>query len=329
VKVRWGILGCGNIARHAIAPAIRWSANGELAAIGSRALDVAQRLCAELEAPRAHGTYEAVLADPEVDAIYVGLPNGLHAEWCLRAAEAGKHVLCEKSLALDGATARRMRDAFARDRLRLVEGFMYRHHPQWARVHALLREGAIGAPKLVRAAFCGTLGRDDDHRWSKTLGGGALFDLTCYGVNVARWILGREPTRVSALGTMIADGVDASSAAVLDFGHGALASVSGSLVSAPDQSLGIVGTEGRIEVARPFVPEWNATTIDVVRGAERRTIEISGANHFLHQVEHFASLVLDPARAADPAEDGVANVVACEAIARSLGKGRTVDVERV
>jgi predicted dehydrogenase len=327
VKVRWGILGCGNIARHAIAPAIRWSSNGELAAIGSRTFDVARRLCSELAAPRPHGSYESLLRDAEVDAIYVGLPNGLHAEWCLAAADAGKHVLCEKSLTLDAATAKRMRDAFTARRLRLVEGFMYRHHPQWGAVQALLRDGAIGAPKLVRATFCGTLLREDDHRWSKTLGGGALFDLTCYGVNVARWIFGREPRRVSALGAMIAEGVDASSAAVLDFGDGGLATVSGSLASTPEQSLVISGTDGHIEVVRPFAPEWNATTIEVVRAAGHRRIEIGGANQFLHQVEHFASLVLDPARPLDPAEDGVLNVAACEAIARSLREGRAVDVE--
>ena len=320
MKVRWGILGCGNIARHAVAPAIRWSSNGELVAIASRDLDVAHGLCRELEVPRAHGSYEALLGDRDVDAIYVGLPNGLHAEWCLAAAAAGKHVLCEKSLALDSATANRMRDAFAARGLRLIEAFMYRHHPQWSVVHGLLREGAVGTPKMVRASLCGTLDRRDDHRWSKTLGGGALFDVTCYGVNVARWIFGREPLRASALGAMIAEGVDASSAAVLDFGDGAFACVSGSLVSAQDQSLVVVGTEGRLEVARPFIPEWNATTIDVVRGGERQTLEVAGANHFLHQAEHFASLVLDPARAPDPAEDGAANVAACEAIARSLNR---------
>ena len=160
-------------------------------------------------------------------AIYVGLPNGVHAEWCVRAAEAGKHVLCEKSLALDAATARRTSEAFSARGLRLVEAFMVRHHPQWSVVHRLVREGAIGEPRLVRASFSGTLGRPDDHRWSRTLGGGALFDVTCYGVNVARWIFGREPRRVSALGVLASEGVDASSAAVMDFGEGALASVAG------------------------------------------------------------------------------------------------------
>lgn len=317
MTVRWGILGCGQIARAAIAPAIAWSSNGTLAAIASRSRDVAVRLAGELGAGRAYEGYDALLADREIDAVYIGLPNGLHAEWCLRAAEAGKHVLCEKSLTLDAESARAVVAVFARKRLRLVEAFMYRHHPQWSVVRGLLSE--IGDVRLLRATLSGMLENDSDHRWSPGLGGGALFDVTCYGVNVARWILG-EPTRVMGMGDM-RNGVDLSSAATLEFANGALASISGSLRSAPDQTLVIVGTHGRIEVARPFIPEWQPTEV-VLTTSERRVITVGGANHFVHQIEHFGNLVADPSRPLEPAEDGAANVAVCEAIAESIREGR-------
>jgi D-xylose 1-dehydrogenase (NADP+, D-xylono-1,5-lactone-forming) len=265
-------------------------------------------LRAELGAERAC-SYEELLHDPEIDAIYIGLPTGLHAEWCRRAAEAGKHVLCEKSLTLDAESALSLSVLFTRRKLRLVEAFMYRHHPQWRVVFDALPE--IGTVRFVHATLTGMLEDDGDHRWSATLGGGALFDVTCYGVNVARWILG-EPTRVTALGEL-RDGVDLSSTATMQFPDGALASVHGSLKSAPHQALSIVGTRGRILVEHPFIPHWDATRIWI----NDRTVTVPGANHFLHQVEHFAALVTDPSRALDPAEDGSANVAVCEEIRRA------------
>lgn len=299
--IRWGIIGCGRIARSAIAPAIKWSSNGTLAAIASRSVQTAERLAHELGAERAFASYQALLDDPAIDAVYLGLPNGMHAEWCERAANAGKHVLCEKSLTLDPDDALALSVKFARRRLRLVEAFMYRHHPQWKVVFDEIPR--IGDVRSVHAALTGMLESDDDHRWTM---GGALFDVTCYGVNAARWILG-EPIRVAGVGDRYA------ASATLEFPRGALATVHGSLRSAPSQALTIIGTRGTIVVERPFIPNWTPTRVVV----NDRAIEVAGANHFLHQVEHFASLVLDPKRALDPAEDGSANVAVCAEIQRS------------
>src|SRR5262249_37733733 len=141
---------------------------------------------------------EAMLADPEVEAVYIGLPNGLHEEWAVRCAEAGKHVLCDKSLTMTLAAARRVAGAVPSRGLRVVEGDMYRHHPQWGLVGSLLAEGAIGTVRMVRASFCGRFDKPTNHRWSASLGGGALWDLTCYCVNVARFLTGAEPVRVAA-----------------------------------------------------------------------------------------------------------------------------------
>jgi D-xylose 1-dehydrogenase (NADP+, D-xylono-1,5-lactone-forming) len=330
-RIGWGIMGCGWIATEAVAPAIHWSNNGRLVAIASRDRDVAAAKARETGAERAHAPYEAMLADPDVDAVYIGLPNGLHEEWAVRCAQAGKHVLCEKSLTMTLASARRMAAAFEPRGLRLVEGFMYRHHPQWSLVRSLLGERLIGSPHIVRASFCGRFDKPADHRWSLALGGGALWDLTCYCVNAVRYVTGTEPLRAAAFAdSRTPEGVDASTQASLNLEGGVLASVTGSLRAARDQSLVILGDEGTIEVLSPFLPRWDPTSVVLRRAGripEERRFEVGGANQFLHQVEHFARLVLDPAQAAWPAEDGVHNVAACEAIEKSWRSGAPVAID--
>lgn len=331
-RIGWGILGCGWIATEAVAPAIRWSQNGRLVAIASRDPEVARVKAGETGAERAHAPYEAMLADSEIDAVYIGLPNGLHEEWAIRCARAGKHVLCEKSLTMTVLSALRMASEFAARGLRLVEAFMYRHHPQWAVVRGLLDDGLVGTPRVVRASFCGRFDKDNDHRWSRALGGGALWDLTCYGVDAVRYVTRAEALLACAVaeaGTR--EAVDASTQASLELEDGVLASVTGSLRAGPDQSLVVVGDEGSLEVVRPFVPAWDPTQVvfrPATRGREERRFEVGGANHFLHQVEHFASLVLDPDKDAWPAENGVHNVAACEAIDRSWRTGGVVRIPR-
>jgi len=313
--VRWGILGCGSIATHAIAPAIGWSRNGTLAAVASRDSGTAEARRARIGAARAHGTYEALLRDPNVDAIYIGLPNGLHASWAIAAAEAGKHVLCEKSLALDAGDALRVASAFRQRGLRLVEAFMYRHHPQWDVVRGLLSSGAIGELRTVRAGLGGFIDASD-HRWSADLGGGALFDVTCYGLDAIRFLVGSEPLEVVAVRAM-RRAVDEESCVSLAFAGGVLASAWGSLRSAPEQFVTVTGSVGRLEIEKPFVPGWSTVHLRVVREGDDRTIAVPGANHYLHMVEHFAALVLDPSRTSFPAEDGEANVALCDAARRA------------
>jgi D-xylose 1-dehydrogenase (NADP+, D-xylono-1,5-lactone-forming) len=331
--VGWGIIGCGRIATNAVGPAITWSANGRLVAIASRDRASAATKARELGATRAYAPYEAILTDPEIDAVYIGLPNGLHEEWAVRCAEAGKHVLCEKSLTLTLASARRMAGAFAGRRLRLIDAFMYRHHPQWSLVRSLLDdERTIGTLRIIRASFCSRCEDPNDHRWSAALGGGALWDLTCYGVNAARYLTRAEPLRVAAFADSRSEqGVDASTQASLMFDNGVLAAVTGSLHAKDAHSLVLHGDLGTIEVVRPFLPAWNPTFVVIKRSwvGEERRYEVGGANQYLHQVEHFASLVLDPALPTWPAEDGVRNVAVCEAIEKSWRSsgGGPVNVE--
>ncbi len=317
-SVGWGIMGCGWIATEAVAPAIVWSNNGHLVAVASRDLGLAQAKAREVGAARAYAPYEAMLADPEIEAVYIGLPNGLHEEWALRCAEAGKHVLCEKSLTFTEASARRIASAFASRGLRLVEGFMYRHHPQWTVVRQLLAEDAVGPLRVLRGCFCGRLNKPGNHRWSAQLGGGTLWDLTCYAVNAARYVTRAEPLRTTAMAdTRTEEGVDASSQASLEFPAGVLASVTGSLCAGLDQTFAIIGDDGVIELSRAFVPGWGATTVTLRRADGERVIHVPGANQFIHQMEHFASLVRNADAPAWPAEDGVGNVIACAAIEES------------
>lgn len=327
--VRWGILGCGAIATSAIAPAIHWAHRNELLAVGSRTLERATRKAAEVGAPRAHGAYEALLADGDIDAIYIGVPNGEHARWAIAAAAAGKHVLCDKSLALTAGDARAIREAFRARELVLVEGFMVRHHPQWTVVRRLLGEGVIGKVQHVRAWLRSTLDHPSDHRWSKTLGGGALFDVTCYAVNAARMAIGEEPIRTQATARWTASGVDESTDALLEFPGGAVASVHGSLRAPFEQGVVISGEKGRIVLERPFVTHWDPTQIVVeITASERQVHDIGGANHFLHMFEHVAQHILDRETPLSPAEDGVANVEACAAILQHAQDAQHAHQER-
>lgn len=315
--IRWGIIGCGSIATSAIAPAIHWADRNELLAVASRVQRRADEKAAQVGAPRAYGCYEAILADSDVDAIYLGLPNGEHARWAIAAANAGKHVLCDKSLALDAADAREVTRAFRQRGRRLVEGFMVRHHPQWTLAHALVTSGKIGRVRHVRAWLRATLDDESDHRWSNELGGGALFDVTCYAVNAARFFIGEEPSRARATARWASPGPDAadeSTDALLDFPGGAVASVHGSLRAPFEQGVVISGEHGRIVMDRPFVPHWGPTELAVEVASGREVHGLGGANHFLHMFEHVAGCMLDRDAPLFPAEDGVANVEACAAI---------------
>lgn len=327
-KIRWGIIGAGKIARWAIAPAIRYSNNGVLQGVASRNGKKADELAAELTALQSFASYEALIASPTIDAIYIGLPNGLHEEWTLKAAAAGKHVLCEKSLTMTSASAEKMRDACRRADVLLMEAFMYRHHPQWDHVRAAISSGSLGAVRSIHGIFVVTLGNDEDHRWSEHLGGGSLYDLACYPINAARFLLEAEPTRVTALADLTGEQrVDRSIHVSMIFPQKILVTAIGSLVGNFTQSLTVVGTDATLQMRSPFAPNFDEAAIHISRASGTEEIIVGGANHYLHMVEHFAASVLDGARALEPAEDGVANVKVLEAALRSARiSGSPVDI---
>ena len=219
---QWGILSAANIARKRFVPGIQSGTEGQAAAVAARDGDRAREFAAELGIPRAYGSYEELLADPEIDGVYIGLPNSLHTEWTIRAAQAGKHVLCEKPLSKRAADVERMAAACEQAGVLLMEAFMWRHHPQHARVKELLAAGAVGEPTFVRASHAFAMDAErrgkPDVRVQPRLDGGSLMDIGCYPLNAARFLFDDEPTEVTALQRFDTSlGVDTSLAMLLRF----------------------------------------------------------------------------------------------------------------
>jgi predicted dehydrogenase len=323
--LRWGVLGVANIAVRAVIPALQRAGNGRLVAIASRTAERARDAAQRLEIPRGHASYEALLANPQVDAVYIPLPNSLHREWTIRAAEAGKHVLCEKPLAPAAADCEAMIAACRRAGVVLMEAFMYRFHPRTLRVAQLVREGALGDVRLVRASFTFRVQSPENIRLQPHLGGGALYDVGCYGVNISRLVLG-EPRSVTAFGHVGASGVDEVLGAVLQFDGDRLAVVDCGLTVSRRQEYEVVGTEGAMSVPLAFLPGTSDCEIRLVKGSEASVLTIPGINQYQLMVEHFADVVAGRSPLALPLEDAVANLRAIEAILRSARDRRPVFV---
>ena len=249
-QIKWGLLSTARINRRLI-PAIRAAQQAELVAVASRDLARAQAYAAEWDIPRAHGSYQALLDDPEIDAVYIPLPNSLHAEWTVRAAEAGKHVLCEKPLALTPAECERIIGAAQSNGIVAMEAVMYLYHPLLHKARALVREGAVGQVKLVRGSFSFTLERPADVRWDPALGGGALWDVGSYPVSFMRWMAG-EPEQVFGWQTLSQSDVDASFAGLLRFPDGVLGAFDCSFCQPFRVQAEVIGDAGRLVVERPF-----------------------------------------------------------------------------
>src|SRR5688500_14640615 len=309
-KLRWGILGTAKIARRAFIPGVRNGAEGTLDAVASRDAARAADYARELSIPRSHGSYEALLDDKELDAVYIPLPNGMHAEWTERAARAGKHVLCEKPAARRRADAERMAAACCSAGVILMEAVMYRHHPQHARALELIRGGDIGEPVFVRASFCFTFSPDrraeGDHRLEPDQEGGGLMDVGCYAVNAARFIFGAEPVEVSAQQRVDPQfGVDTAFAGVLRFPGDRLAVIDGSFDVSGTQRYEVAGPKGVLAVERAYLPGPGPTQIVVAAGGRREVVEVPGADQYALEADIFARSVRE-GRLLSPAEDGVA-----------------------
>ena len=291
--LRWGVISTANIGRAAVNPAVQASSNGELLAVASRDADQARAFADEHGIPRSYGSYEELLADPDIDAVYNPLPNSLHLEWSVRAAEAGKHILCEKPLALDEAECREMAAAADANEVRLLEAFMYRFHPRTQRVVELVREGAIGDLRVIRSTFTFRLTKPDNIRLDPDLGGGALMDVGCYCVNVSRTMAGAEPEEVMATANWTDRGVDEEMSGVLRFPGGVLAHFDCALTMERCEVYEVAGTEGHLEVPASFLPGTADAPIHHHRGrAGVETEMVAGADEYQVMVEHFAECVL-------------------------------------
>lgn len=329
----WGILGTGRIARK-FASAVAASASEQVAAVASRDATKAELFANEFSLTRAYGSYEALLADPEVACIYNALPNALHAEWSIAAVKAGKHVLCEKPIASSAAEAVSMFAAAREQGVWLMEAFMYRFHPQTQLVQQLLASGAIGELRLVQSGFSFSVADPQNVRLSAELAGGGLMDVGCYPVNFVRMVLGQAPVRVGALASWSPSGVDISMAATLEYPAGLLATITCGLVAARHQFARIVGSQGFIEVDEPFtLPTDRPTTVRLYRGisdAQVEQFDIPPANHFQLEAEGLSRLVAaghgDHGLPQMPLNETLDNMATIEALLVSARERRMVSL---
>ena len=319
--LRMGILSTAAIATTKVIPGMRRADRVEVVAIASRDASRARAVADRLGIPRAHGSYKALLADREVDAVYIPLPNHLHAEWTIAAARAGKHVLCEKPLAMTAADAVRMVDACRAAGVHLMEAFMYRQHPSWLAVRELVASGRIGRLTAVQSWFSYFNDDPANIRNIQDFGGGALFDIGCYAVNLSRMLFGGEPDRVSA--AMLRDpvsGVDVVTSAILAFPAG-IAAFTCSTRSETDQRVDIYGTDGRISIWIPFnIPPDRPTKVFVTAGGDppvapaTEELRFDTADPYAVEAERFAAAILDGTPLPIPPDDGVANLRVVERI---------------
>lgn len=326
-KFRFGIISTANIGLNHVIPAMHKSSTIEVAAISSRNLVAAQQAATRLAIPTAYGSYEELLADPTLDAIYNPLPNHLHAEWSAKAADAGRHVLCEKPLAMNSKEAQELHDYFAAKGLLLNEAFMYRTHPRWKKVKQLVDDGAIGELVSIHSTFCYFNDDPDNIRsvWAK--GGGALMDIGCYPISAARYLTGSEPEIVgAALRNAPGSEVDTAGAGTLAFGD-VLATFLISTRASNEQRVHISGSMGRIDIEMPYNPPVDEPThIAITTRAGQEVIAIPTTDQYQMQGEAFARAVTEGEPTTMSAADTVGNMRVIEQVFEFAGADRLPQV---
>ena len=326
-RVVWGVLSTARIGVDQVLPAMRASPLIDLRAIASRSLAGARAAADALGIARAYGSYEELIADPDIEAIYNPLPNQLHVPLTLKAAAAGKHVLCEKPLALSAGEAAVLRAAAGE--VLIEEAFMVRHHPQWQRVRALVRSGRIGTVRAVQVFFSYFNDDPANIRNQVATGGGALYDIGCYAILCGRYLFEGEPRRVVALVDRApALGTDRTTSALLDFGDGRQLAFTVSTQSCPYQRVNVLGTQGRIEVPIPFnAPRGGAMHIaldsgDALDGSGITTETLPAADQYLLQAEAFSRRLRGEAAPGWGVDDAIAQLRVIDALWRSEKSAR-------
>ena len=321
-KLRWGLLSTARINR-AVIPPIRASRHSELKAVASRDVVKAKAYAREGQIPRAYGSYEELLADENIDVIYNPLPNHLHAEWSIRAAKAGKHVLCEKPLALSLDEVDRMRAAAKQHNVIITEAFMYKHHPQTLKVLDLIKQDAIGDLLLIKGAFSFNLDRPDDVRWVPEWGGGSIWDVGCYPISFARLVADADPAEVFGWQVIGASGVDAVFSGQMRFASGLLAQFDCGFRAPFRTTIEIVGTKGAIELKSPFKPaggEW----IKIKRGDSVDKLRSPEYELYRGEIEDMEHAVLDGDAPRISLENSRGNVATILALLESARTGQVV-----
>lgn len=318
-KVRWGIISTANIGTETVIPAMQKGDYTEITGIASRDLATAQATAKKLGIPKAYGSYEEMLADPEIEAIYNPLPNHLHVPWSIKALQAGKHVLCEKPVAMNTAEAQQLLELSKQyPQLKIMEAFMYRHHPQWRQAKQLVSEGKIGELRTIQSFFSYFLQDPSNIRNIAEYGGGGLMDIGCYNISLSRFIFGAEPRRI--LGIVEYDPqfkTDRLASGILDFGNGT-ATFTCSTQLANYQRVNIFGTKGRVEIEIPFnAPTEKPCRMWLQTEAGTEEIVLETANQYTIQGDLFSQAILNQTAVPTPLEDAVANMKVIEAVFQS------------
>jgi predicted dehydrogenase len=327
-KVKWGVLGAASIAVRKVIPGMQKGVWSEVTAVASRDLAKARSAAANLKIGKAYGSYEELLADSEIEAVYNPLPNHLHVPWSIKAAEAGKHVLCEKPIGLNAPEARTLLDARNAHGVKIGEAFMVKTHPQWLRTRELIREGRIGQLKAITGAFSYFNVDPQNVRSRLEWGGGGLLDIGCYPITMSRFMFEAEPLRVSAvLERAPAFGTDRLSSAVMEFSSGQAIFTCGTQI-VPYQRMQFLGTAGRIEIQIPFnSPVNDPTRIFIDDGSDLaggaiKTETIPACDQYTIQGDEFSKAIRDDSNVPVPLEDAIANMEVIDAIFRSAETGK-------
>ena len=322
-KIKWGVLSTSKFALTKIIPAMRNCVHGEITAVASRELAKAQAFAAQAGIAKAYGSYEELLADPDIEVIYNPMPNHLHVAWSIKALAAGKHVLCEKPVGLSAAEAQQLLDAAKQHpQLKIMEAFMYRHHPQWQKAKQLVSEGKLGDVKTIQSFFSYFNDDAGNIRNRADAGGGGLMDIGCYTISLSRFIFGREPQRVCSLVDFDPNfQTDRLASALLDFG-GTTATFTVSTQLTPYQRVNIFGTEGRVEIEIPFnAPPDQPCKMwyQSAAGIEEITFDI--CDQYTIQGDLFSLAVSHDTAVPTPLEDAVGNMKVIEAVFQSARSG--------
>ena len=321
--LNWGLLSTARINKALITP-LRASKRNKLLAVASRSQENALAYAKAKKIPRAHGSYEALLADPEIDVVYISLPNHLHAEWTIKAVEAGKHVLCEKPLTLNVNDVDAVQAAARKHGRIVMEAFMYRHHPQTLKVQELVKSGSLGTVKLIRGSFSFVLSREDDIRLlDPAMGGGSIWDIGCYPISYARSVLGEDPLEVFGQQVTGPTGIDDTFVGQMRFANNVLMQFDSSFVIPFHAFMEIVGSEATLSIPNPFKPNENEK-IYLSREGKTETIKVKGQELYIGEVEDMADAILLGKEPRVSLDDSRANVMVIKALLESAQTGRTV-----
>jgi xylose dehydrogenase (NAD/NADP) len=332
-KLKWGILGCAGIADQHMITAIQQSHSGEILAIASRTKDKAKFMAGKHGIPRYYGSYEELLSDTEIEAVYIPLPNHLHCEWVVRAAAAGKHILCEKPLALNETEAAEMTAACHGANVQLAEAYMYRHHPRYVRAREIIQSGQIGDIRGMVGQFTFDLsGRRGDIRFRSDMGGGSTYDDGCYPISAARLLLSAEPEAVTSHSMFSPehDHVDMMNTALLEFPNGVGAMLQFGMWCAGRNEIQILGSKGSLLITNAFYYEPPAQTRLLINAEGESTEEkFESINHYVCQVEDYNQAILDHRPLPFGADDSIANMKVIEAVLRSSKERIRVQLDTV